>query len=246
MTPVYASNRAEIGGWYAFDLVDDGRRVFWDGGIGQRQQGATGFWCPYSGNIVDAPDKMIDAMPDVALDGCIHDGEFLVTGFPKINHFSTVIQPDDDIVRYIYRDPTKLANFADEILYGPELIEDSPVCRMVRVEQLPDDHVAALDTFRDKYPHGIARHPQSVWSPHRSRYIMANLRPDGFSSGRVREIHHSETMDYIDFVTVWATIEKELKVVPLYGDDHNPDCPFWKVKQRITLFTVEDLVIGYE
>ena len=249
MTPIYASNRAKIAGWYAYDLPTNpqtSRRVFWDGGVGRRDSGATGFWCPYTGNIVDAPDRLLGAMPRVCVDGYLIGDEVIVTGLPKVEDFvGVVVEAFTDETDYLYDEPGLRGNFADEILRGDELLGDGP-CRMIRVEQLPEDDHAALDYFREKYPFGAARHPLSAWSPYRSAMLVANVATKPIYSGRVREIHHSENLNLIDFVTVWATVEKEMKVIPLYPGDSEPDCPFWKIKSPITLYCVEDLVVGYE
>jgi hypothetical protein len=247
MTPIYASNRADVSGWYAFDVPLGGRRAFWDGGVGKREQQATGFWCPYHGNIVDVPDRVARNMPPVGLDCVIVGDEVLVTGFPKVVHMHGVIdgEPEMEAVKYLYDDPSKVGNFIDELTIGEELIDGS-VCRMVSVEKLPDDKYAALDYFREKYPYGVARHPMSVWTPLRTVHYAANMPPETVYEGRVREIYHTDDIETIDYVNVWATIEKELKVVPLYKGDNETDCPFWKIKTPITLYCVEDVVIGYE
>lgn len=248
MTPIYASSRAKIAGWYAFNLPPDGesRRAFWDGGVGKREHNATGFWCPYTGNIVDAPDKFVGSMPPVCMDGYIFNDEFICTGMPKVDDFiGIVVEAFTDEVDYLYKEPGLRANFADEIHRGDNLFGNSP-CRMVRVEQLPDDDHAALDRFREAYPFGCARHPLSAWSPHRSCRLVANIRTEPIYTGRVREIVRHESIDAIDFVNVWATVEKELKVIPMYEGDSDLDCPFWKLKSPITLYTVEEIVIGYE
>lgn len=247
MTPIYASNRADVAGWYAYTPPIYARRAFWDGGVGKRDQGATGFWCPYSGNIIDAPDKLIDNMPSVALDCALDGDEVVVTGFPKVEYMVGVAGREVTEVNldYMYEGPEQRANFVDEITKGAELIEGYP-CRVVGVEKLPDDKHDALDYFRENYPYGVCRHPMSVWSPLRTVFMMANAQPEKVHEGRVREIFHHEDMDLIDYVTVWATIEKELKVVPMYVGDNLGECPFWKTKRTITLYCVEDLVIGYE
>lgn len=247
MTPIYASERAKLSGWYAYQIPDDtSRRIFWDGGVGKREAGATGFWCPYSGNIVDVPDGFAAKMPNVCIDGYLHDGEIIVTGLPKVEDFvGVVVDAFTDETRYLYDEPGLRGSFADEIHRGDELLGDGP-CRMVRVEQLPDDDHAALDFFREKYPFGAARHPLSSWTPFRSCRLVANIGANPIHTARVREIHQHPELNLIDFVTVWATVEKELKVIPLYEGDAEPDCPFWKLKSPITLYTVEDVVIGYE
>ena len=246
MTPIYASSRANLANWYAYNYPTTGRRIFWDGGVGKRESGATGFWCPYTGNIVDAPDKLVEAMPAVCIDGVIVGDEVIVTGLPRVQDFiGLVVAAFSDQTKYLFDDPTKQANFADEILRGNELLGDGP-CRMVGVEQLPDDQYAALDYFREKYPDGIARHPLSTWTPYRSAWMAANVLVNRFDFARVREIHFIESLNTIDFVTVWATIEKEMKVIPMYPGDDQPECPFWSIKAPITLFTLEDQVIGYE
>lgn len=247
MTPVYASRRAKIGGWYAYQYpASHFRRVFWDGGVGKRQLGATGFWCPYTGNIVDVPDRLLRDMPNVCIDGFTDGHEVLVTGLPKVEDFIGVVgEAFTDETDYLYNEPGMRGNFADEIHRGDELLGEGP-CRMVPVEQLPDDDHAALDYFREHYPYGAARHPLSPWSPYRSARLVANIQTQPTYEGRVREIHHVDGMNLIDFVTVWATVEKELKVIPLYEGDAEADCPFWKIKNNITLYCVEDLVIGYE
>jgi hypothetical protein len=247
MTPIYASDRANVEGWYAYQPPVFSRRVFWDGGVGKRDQGATGFWCPYSGNIVDAPDKLIEAMPSVALDCAVEGNEVIVTGFPKVEYMSDVA--GDELTEvdldYLLADPIKTASFMDEIELGEELLEGTP-CRLISVEKLPDDRDDALAYFREHYPYGVCRHPYSSWTPLRSVYMMANVKPETVREGRIREIFHSEGTEVIDYVTVWATIEKELKVLPLYHGDNEGDCQFWQPKQPITLYCVEDLVVGYE
>lgn len=247
MTPIYASNRADVSGWYAYNVPTYARRVFWDGGAGKRDQQATGFWCPYTGNIVDAPDKLIQSMPRVALDCAIDGDEVIVTGFPKVEYLiSSVgaqVEPLD--LDYMYDNPGQWGNFMDEITRGVDLLGDSP-CTVVSVEKLPDDKDDALAYFRKNYPYGLARHPYSVWSPLRTVFLMSNVRPVTVHEGRIREIFHCEDFDLIDYVSVWATIEKELKVIPMYHGDNEGDCPFWQSKKPITLFCVEDLVVGYE
>lgn len=247
MTPIYASDRANVSGWYAYNLPVNARRAFWDGGAGKREQQATGFWCPYSGNIVDAPDKLIESMPGVALDCAIAGDDVIVTGFPKVEFMvgvsgNEVSEVDLD---YLYDYPEQRANFVDELSRGESLLEGTP-CQVVRVEKLPDDKDDALAYFRQNFPYGLARHPFSVWSPLRTVFLMANIQPETVHEGRIREIFHTEDMDLIDYVTVWATIEKELKVIPMYQGDNEGDCPFWQSKQPITLYCVEDLVVGYE
>jgi hypothetical protein len=256
MTPIYASDRSDISGWYAYDFPPEGRRVFWDGGVGKRDQLATGFWCPYTGNIVDAPDRLVSSMPDIALECILHGNDVLVTGFPRIEYLtgfngsnlgSAVMSetPGANDVRYLYDDPQDRANFIDEITIGPEMLEGTP-CRVIQVEQLPDDKHAALDYFRERFPLGIARHPMSIWTPLRTVFAVANIKPGEPYLGRVREINLRDSMEVIESVSVWVTIEKELKVQPLYPGDDDPDCPFWKLKSPITLYCMEDLVIGYE
>src|SRR6056297_3337986 len=140
MTPIYASNRANIAGWYAFNMPPDSRRAFWDGGAGKRDQGATGFWCPYSGNIVDASDKLIESMPKTALDCALEGDEVIVTGFPKVQFMIGVAGHEVTQVdlNYMYDRPEQCANFIDEVTLGAELLDDTP-CRVVGIEKLPDD-----------------------------------------------------------------------------------------------------------
>lgn len=247
MTPIYASNRAKIAGWYAFLIPDDStRRVFWDGGVGKRMSGATGFWCPYTGNIVDAPDSLLKAMPNVCMDGYLTDDEVIVTGLPKVEDFvGVVVDAFTEETRYIYDEPGLRASFIDEIAYGNELFNGGP-CRMVQVEKLPDDPHVALDRFRENYMNGLVRHPLSAWTPYRSCRMMGNVTTKPVKTGRVREIVINEDQNFIEFINVWATVEKEMKVTPLYEGDENPDCPLWKIKSPITLYCVEELVIGYE
>ncbi len=246
MTPIYASERATIQGWYAYDVPRYSRRAFWDGGVGKRDNGATGFWCPYTGVIVDAPDKIIKAMPNICLDCALDGDDVIVTGFPRVGEILGMITDAfSKEVRYIYDEPGLIANFMDEVAYGADMLVGSP-CTMVSVEKLPEDRGPALDYFRQHYPFGIVRHPYSAWTPVRTVFMATNMRPETTYEGRVREIYHHDGLDLIDFVTVWGTVEKELKVVPLYQGDDACDCPFWKIKGRIKLFTVEDLVVGYE
>jgi len=247
MTPIYASDRANIAGWYAFNVPFNTRRAFWDGGEGKRGQGATGFWCPYEGTIIDAPDHLIKSMPKVALDCAINNDEVIVTGFPKIEFMVT--ESGQDLMEldldYIITDTGDQANFIDELSAGEDLLEDTP-CRLVRVEKLPDDPQHALAYFRENYLYGVCRHPMSVWSPLRSVMMMVNITPETVYHGRVREVIRESMFGSVEYVSVWASVEKELNVLPLYEGDEDGDCPIWKPKNEITLYCVEDLVVGYE
>lgn len=247
MTPIYASNRADVAGWYAYNLPLYGRRALWDGGVGPRGQGATGFWCPYTGVIIDAPDKLLERMPNVALECFIVDDEVLVTGFPELEKLVGVVLKSlpQQTVQEVHVGYGNSVSFLDEIVSGPDLLEGTP-CRVVPVEKLPDDRVDALGYFRENYRNGLARHPMSIWTPMRTVFYMANAAPLEVHQGRIREIFHHNTLEVIDYVMVWATVEKEMKVLPLYRGDNQTECPLWKMKSHITLYCVKDMVIGYE
>jgi len=199
MTPVYASDRSQVQNWYAYD-EPNGRYVFWDGGT-NRSRVATGFWCPITGNIVDAPDKMLAAMPPVCLCGHIQDDRMIVTGFPHVTDIMPVVSDSAvfNPVQYFYPDPEARASFTDEVLIGPDLIEGSP-CELVRVIQLPEEQADALETFRSLGPNAVARHPFSVWTTKRSVHLVANAQPLRIDHCRIREIVCEEQLQLIDYV----------------------------------------------
>lgn len=82
----YKPTKHDIGGWYASEKLD-GMRCFWDGGVSRGkpkrevpwanndkddryvdEQIATGLWSRY-GNVIHAPDKWLDHLPKMPLDG---------------------------------------------------------------------------------------------------------------------------------------------------------------------------------
>lgn len=247
MTPIYASNRACLSGWYVYNLPTVGMRVFWDAGAGKRDNGETGFWDPYSGVAVDAPDDTLNNMPNICLD-CIlkHDGNVVVTGMPS-PAFLDKIMDESKIgsIESLYDDEQNRPSFFDELTMGRDLLEGT-VCSMVEVTQLPHDDAAALSTFRSEFGDGLARHPWSVWSAYRSAWFAANYQPTKIEGARVRKVKLDKDKESVESVDVWATPERELKLTPLYIGDDDPDCPLWKIKQTLTLFCVEDIIIGYE
>ena len=245
MTPIYASDRSKIENWYAY-RHPDGRRVFWDGGL-NRSQAATGFWCPVTGNIVDVPDSLVASMPPVCLAGQLQGGRMIVTGFPHATEILPVVSKSAafEPVAYFYEDPQARASFCDEVLLGPSLLGDSP-CEIVKLIQLPGESEAALEQFRSLGEDAVARHPWSVWTANRSCHLVANHPPKRVDHCRVREIVCDEQLELIDHITVWETVERLHKIIPMYPGDDAVDCDFWEPKRSIALYMYGDTVVGYE
>jgi len=244
VTPIYASDRAQLQSWYAY-RQPAGRYIIWDGGVNQSNT-STGLWCPFTGNIVDAPDKLIAGLPkDLVVAGYINGDRVTVVSFPHARDILPVT-PYTKSMRYFYPDPEARASFMDEILHGPELLEGTS-CDMVDVEQLPEDNLAALAHLRERYGlDGVARHPWSVWTPKRSCHFASTFPPNAVRDCKIREIVCEDQMNLIDYVQVWATIEYTLNVIPLYPGDDEVDCDFWKIHKPITLYSIGDHIVGYE
>lgn len=247
MTPIFASNRAQVQNWYAYQHPQ-GRVVIWDGGI-NRSRVATGFWCPITGNIVDVDDSLPAKMPKVCLFGHLNsdNDRLTVTGFPHVNEIMPIVTDSAVFtpVQYFYDDPQARASFMDEVLYGPDFLKGTP-CDTIDVHQLPEDPQLALEELRSLGPDAVARHPWSVWSVKRSCHFVTNAKPVRYDSCRIREIVCSEDLQLVDFVEVWRTVEVLDRVIPMYPGDDSVDTDFWVNKKRITLYTFGDYVVGYE
>jgi hypothetical protein len=244
MTPIYATTRAQLAGWYAYHQPG-GRYVIWDGGINTMQT-STGLWCPFTGNIVDAPDALLKNLPELCVAGYMHGEEIIVTSLPHPDEILPVSPFTRKLKYFDFVDPHVRVPFLEEVIYGPELLAGTS-CRMVDVEQLPDDDTAALAHLIGRYGvDGVARHPWSTWTPKRSSHMATTLPPIKIENCRIREIHCTDQMNLIDFVQVWATIEQTMNVTPLYPGDDEVESDFWTIHKPITLYSIGDQIVGYE
>lgn len=245
MTPIYASNRAKIAGWYVFSQPL-GRYVVWDGGIG-RSHYSTGVWCALTGNIVDVSDEVAESLPDCCVAGYLYGDEIEVIGFPHIYDISKTASTIPGLnIPYVYdAAPTWRAAFVDEIIEAEKLLEGS-CCRLVSLEALPDNDALALKRFREMGPDLVARHPWSIWTFKRSAHFVANVPPERVETAVVREIVVAEQLELVDFVSVWGRLDILDKVIPLYPGDDDVNCPIWRKRNIITTYKIGDQIVGYE
>ena len=247
MTPIYATHRANLSGWYAFK-EPPGQYVIWDG-CGQFGM-QTGFWCPFTGNIVDCNDSMKGKMPNIPAAGYLHGDEFCVLGFPDAEDVLPTLGGDPDLIMdFIDRPGIQInASMYDEIMDADRVLEGTNAY-YVDWTPLPYGKENAYHEFRMMGSDAVCRHPRSWWSSQRSVHYAANASPEQCAEGRVREVHVDEPLGLIDYVTVWITPEPEVKVIPLYEGDDELDCKLWTPKERITLFAIDskfEHVIGYK
>jgi len=247
VTPIYMTDRANLSGWYAFK-EPRGKYVIWDGCGKFGMQ--TGFWCPFTGNIVDCNDGMPAKMPSIPAVGYLHGDEFCVLGFPDAEEVLPLLGQDPDIIMdFIDRPGTQVqASMFDEIMDADRVLEGTNAY-YVDWTPLPDAQPWAFHEFRMMGSDALCRHPRSWWSSQRSVHYGANSEPPYSWKGRVRDVIVDEPLGLIDYVTVWANPEKEVKVTPLYEGDDELDCPLWTPKQEITLWSIDEKcehVIGYK
>ncbi len=122
MTPIYATERANLSGWYAFK-EPRGQYSIWDGCGKFGMQ--TGFWCPFTGNIVDCNDSMPDNMPSIPAAGYLNGDEFCVLGFPDAEDVLPTLGGDPDIIMdFIDRPGIQIqASMYDEIMDEARVLE---------------------------------------------------------------------------------------------------------------------------
>ncbi len=247
MTPIYATSRANLSNWLAFK-EPRGKYVIWDGCGKFGMQ--TGFWCPFTGNIVDCNDGMATKMPSIPAVGYLHGDEFCVLGFPDAEDVLPTLGGDPDIIMdFIERPGTQQqASMFDEIMDADRVLEGTNAY-YVDWTPLPCYKAEAFEAFRDMGDDALCRHPRSWWSSQRSVHYASNTIPPYKFEGRVREVMVDEPLGLIDYVTVWAGPELEVKVIPLYEGDDELDCDLWNPKQEITLWAIDkkgEHIIGYE
>ncbi|MCP4896279.1 MAG: hypothetical protein GY906_04825 [bacterium] len=243
MTPIYATQRADLSQWWAYK-VPEGRSAIWDGGIHDRTD-ITGLWCPVTGNKIDAPDSLLRDLPATCLYGMVDGDHFHVTGFPHIRTLLHMFPLCPYEPKLAYPETKVLrATFLDEFMAAPELLPDC--CSFVTPTTLPDHKIDALDALNDLGEQYVARHPSASWTVERSCLLASIVQPETVRQARVREISLDNDLDIVDFITAWSTVECLETFYPLYMHDDDPYLDIWKPKTRVTLYLHAGEVIGYE
>lgn len=249
MIPVYCSDRAKIGGWYAYKSTGE-RPLIWDGGVG-RDDNFTGLWDAMTALRVDAKDSFLNTLPNVPMWGSIVGDEFIVTALPHPSQLFTDMEKVKAIgeetgrtIVYAGTDENQPVPFLSEVVIAMELLEGSP-CRFVPVTILPDDNDEALRRFRDMGDLAIARHPGSVWKNKRSPAMLSNHMPKDKYTVRIREFLYDDDGEISHF-TCWQNTQKVTEVPIMYIGDQDPINSTLLTSKFVTLFLIDNVVVGYQ
>lgn len=241
MRPIYASNRINLSGWYAYKQPA-GHPAIWDGGanrLGER----TGLWCPITGAVIRRSNEWLNKLPNMPLDGTLEGDVLHVTSFPHVELLlGTIGRTTDNPVMYMANDNGGSIAFYQEAMEAMALL-DGETCKFVNCTILPDDQEASLFEFRLMGADAMCRHPYSSWCVARSPYYATNAAPKPVS-GRVRTISIGSSGD-IESIEAWVGVDHTINFVPLYFGDQIPDA-FFRQKQEIKLYILDNIVIGYE
>lgn len=245
MTPIYASDRLNASGWYAFQ-EPDGHLVIWDGGVNRDSpESEIGLWCPFSGMPVPRPASYLERLPTMPLYGWLEGDKFTVMDFPHIHDALNLTgrRTDNEVSCMTEADNTPL-RFYRGILEAPNIFDadDCPAV-FVRCCILPEDRQESRRVMREMGPATLIRHPYSRWSRQRNP-LYASVGSPPHVPARVREITIVD--DHVDMVTCWTTPNTEITLYPLYEGDQFPDNKVFVPTSPINLYIAEGIVVGYE
>lgn len=243
MNPIFATNRVDISGWYAY-REPPGQYVIWDGGA-NRDGKNTGLWNPTTGEPIQRDAEWLNKLPQMPISGNLDGDVFNVTAFPDLEILLNRIgRTTDNAVFFMRREDGSPLQFHEYATKAAEFL-DGETTRFVRCRVLPDDKEAALEEFRLMGPEGMATDPEAFWVPSRSVYHVTNERPEQvYTHATIREIIIEE--GEIQTVECWATPGTVMRFTPLYHGDEIPEHNVFKKREDLTLYCHQNIVVGYE
>lgn len=225
MIPFYASNRATVAGWFAYE-IPPGDRLLWTG---------DDMITIPSHRRIAVPDKVKNTLPNMYLVGFLDGEDFTVEAVPPrsfVTEFQKVYKPRTSVLTTVGLEGT--ASFYQEL----EAADKATLHPTVGIHILPDDPVAALDAFKSLGNNWLARHPESEWGVIRSPLLLSPARP----------LHEAvaEVIKYDPYTCIYTAFSvsgRTYKFTPIYVQDVNRAIPLGTI---LHLFLNNDEVLGYE
>lgn len=244
MTPIYASNRLDASGWYAFQQPE-GTLAIWDGGANRDgEQSTVGLWNAMTGEPIVRSASYLDRLPKMPMYGWIYKNKFWVTDFPHVEQILNITgRRTDNPVYYMVGADGSPVRFFLATLEAPNVLEDPDVAQFVNCRILPENKDAAREVFRAMGPGTLLRHPMSFWTRQRNP-LYASVKQPHKTEARIREITVSG--GYVDTVTCWLTPEHLVSFYPMYDGDQYPDKEVFVPTNLINIYSEEGTIIGYD
>lgn len=242
MTPIYASNRIDLSGWYAYDQPE-GDLVLWDGGLSRaKEYSRGGLWDYVKGHPVYRDPAWLDQLPNLPMFGHLDGDHFNVIDFPHVGLILPYLpsRPNGPQWSLESEDGGPLPFFVS-VLNGPQMLETCDVASFVRCSILPEDKETSLRLARERGDQTMVRHPMSSWSLKRNP-LFASVKSPPRQRCRIREV----TIDddgYVSQVSVWTNLAV---FSPMYWGDHLPENKVFVPTEPLNVYIGEGIVLGYD
>ena len=246
MTPIYASNRIDLSGWYAFQ-EPAGMLALWDGGVNRETvDSKLGIWCPMNGVPIYRDPEFLDRLPNIPMYGWVDDEGFTAMDFPHVDDALNLTgRLTDNQVFYLTQNDGSPLPFFAATMRADMVFSSVENCnaRFVGCRILPENKDESLRLAREMGPDTLVRHPLSRWSRQRNPFY-ASLGGPRPTQGRVREVKISE--GYVVEVSCWTTPQTIATLYPLYEGDQYPDREAFVPTAPINLYMTQGIVVGYD
>lgn len=243
MTPIYASNRIDLSGWYAYQQPP-GEVVLWDGGFNRvNDYSRVGIWSAITGQPIYRDPSWLAKLPQVPMYGHLDGDHFHVTDFPHVSTIQPFLKLANPAWSLESEEGTPLPYFVS-ILNGPIMVADCDVASFVRCCILPEDRETSLLAAREMGDNTLMRHPMSVWALKRNPTYASTQRPPRVVS-RIREVE-IDNDGYVGRIHAWTNPETLATFYPMYWGDQYPENNVFVPTERMNLYIAEGIVLGYD
>lgn len=244
MTPIYASDRIDLSGWYLHD-TPPGRLLLWDGGFNRTEDySRVGLWDLTTGTKVFNDPDWLKQLPQIPMYGFLENDFFTVVDFPHVDVLRQLYSTDHPMCSLEADHSGGPTQFFVSVLNGPVVCAESEVCDFVRCSILPENAEAALAQARERGDTALVRHPLSFWTLKRNPLYASVHRPPCVSA-RIREVE-IDNDGYVGEITCWTTPEATASFFPMYNGDQFPESEVFKPTERINLYIEQGTVLGYD